>query len=110
MTVPRSVHNGVPAESLLVSGAFTALPLVLVLPLRSSPCVRGTEARHEQHSEHNAHVHEGSVRGRGVRACSARHPEQQTELHHATLKELVDCALLLERVLHLKEVGTFCGR
>ena len=36
MTVPRSVHNGVPAESLLVSGGFTAL--VLVLRLRSSPC------------------------------------------------------------------------
>ena len=36
LTVPRSVHNGVPAESLLVSGVFTAL--VLVLRLRSSPC------------------------------------------------------------------------
>ena len=42
--------------------------------------LRGTEARHEQHSEHNAHVHEGSVRGRGVRACSARHPEQQSSI------------------------------
>jgi len=43
--------------------------------------LRGTRAaRHEQHSEDNAHVHEGSVRGRGVRACSARHPEQQSSV------------------------------
>ena len=71
LTVPRSV----PAGSRLVSGVLTAL--VLVLPLRSSPY---RAARHEQHSEDNAHVHEGSVRGRGVRACSARHPEQQSSV------------------------------
>ena len=71
LTVPRSV----PAGSRLVSGVFTAL--ALVLPLRSSPY---RAARHEQHSEDNAHVHEGSVRGRGVRACSARHPEQQSSV------------------------------
>ena len=75
LTVPRSVHHGVPAGSRLVSGVLTAL--VLVLPLRSSPY---RAARHEQHSEDNAHVHEGSVRGRGVRACSARHPEQQSSV------------------------------
>jgi len=39
-----------------------------------------------------------------------REASRTAELRHATLKELVGCALLLERVLHLKEVGTFCGR
>ena len=63
--------RGIPARK----GVLTAL--VLVLPLRSSPY---RAARHEQHSEDNAHVHEGSVRGRGVRACSARHPEQQSSV------------------------------
>ena len=67
--------RSVPAGSRLVSGVVTAL--VLVLPLRSSPY---RAARHEQHSEDNAHEHEGSVRGRGVRACSARHPEQQSSV------------------------------